>query len=91
MNKTELSRKLGRRARRGKSGDDDAIIGQRINTIRVKRGWSLVEAAAAIDVSWQQFRKYETGENRISASALKKLAAHLAVKPGAFFDKSRLF
>lgn len=64
----------------------NAHVGRRLRQTRVARGTSLQALATAIDVSYQQLSKFERGENRVSASALFKLARALNVEFGFFFE-----
>ncbi|WP_294644878.1 helix-turn-helix transcriptional regulator [uncultured Aureimonas sp.] len=64
----------------------NAHVGRRLRQARVARGTSLQALATAIDVSYQQLSKFERGENRVSASALFKLARALDVEFGFFFE-----
>jgi transcriptional regulator with XRE-family HTH domain len=60
-------------------------IGAQIRTIRVLKSKTQAEAGAVLNVSWQQFAKYETGRNRITADAIWKLAKAWRCAPGDFF------
>lgn len=57
----------------------DREIGARLKLIRRRAGVSQAALGAALCVSFQQVQKYETGANRISGSALIKLARVLGV------------
>lgn len=61
-------------------------IGANIKTLRTRKGWTQAEAGEVLGVSWQQFAKYETGKNRITADALFKLARLFRIKPALFFE-----
>ncbi|HVI31250.1 MAG TPA: helix-turn-helix transcriptional regulator [Phenylobacterium sp.] len=65
--------------------DLDAWVGGEIRRRRKVRGLSQSALAAAIGVTFQQVQKYERGANRVSASALWKIAQALRCEPGAFF------
>jgi transcriptional regulator with XRE-family HTH domain len=49
-------------------------------------GMSQTELGAALDVTFQQIQKYESGINRVSVGVLEKLAATLGVPITHFFD-----
>ena len=57
----------------------DREIGARLKLIRRRAGVSQAALGAALGVSFQQVQKYETGANRVSGSALIKLARVLGV------------
>lgn len=57
----------------------DAEVGRRIREVRKARGVSQTDLAAAAGVTFQQMQKYESGTNRVSASKLVQVAAHLQV------------
>ena len=60
-------------------------IGKNIRAIRTANGLSQKRVGKILGVSAQQFRKYETGENRISAVYLPALAALFGVRISDFF------
>jgi transcriptional regulator with XRE-family HTH domain len=64
----------------------DQHVGERIRLRRAERGLTQEQLAAALDVSYQQVQKYETGANRISAGRIYQLARKLGVEVGYFFD-----
>jgi len=64
----------------------DAKVGARVRMRRLILGISLTKVGEALDVSFQQVRKYENGTNRISASRLLQIANFLGVTPGYFFE-----
>lgn len=61
-------------------------IGKNIKRLRRESGFALVEVAQALDVSYQQVQKYETGRNRLSAAKLYLLKGLYDVPYGAFFE-----
>jgi transcriptional regulator with XRE-family HTH domain len=65
----------------------DRHAGRRLRERRVQSGLSLAELAAALGVSTQQLRKYETGSNAVPAARLPMLAALLGVEPEWFFEE----
>ncbi len=64
----------------------DRHVGRRIRAYRLLAGVSQIDLGDAIGVSFQQVQKYETGQNRISASRLCQVAARLSVPVHEFFD-----
>lgn len=58
---------------------EDAEIGLHVFRARVRKNKTKTETAAAVGISYQQLRKYERGEDRISASLLKKVATFLKI------------
>ena len=60
----------------------DAFVGARISLRRSALGLSQTALAQQLGVSFQQVQKYETGQNRISAS---RVATVLATSVEAFF------
>jgi len=64
----------------------DQHVGERIRLRRTERGLTQEQLAAALDVSYQQVQKYETGANRISAGRIYEIARKLDVEVGYFFD-----
>ena len=64
----------------------DRHVGLRIRAQRLLAGISQNELGEAIGVRFQQVQKYETGQNRVSASRLCAIAARLGVPVRVFFD-----
>ena len=64
----------------------DQHVGERIRLRRTERGLTQEQLAAALDVSYQQIQKYETGANRISAGRLHEISRKLGVDIGYFFE-----
>lgn len=62
------------------------LISQRIRQIRQEAGMSQQTLGHALDVSFQQIQKYETGANRISVNRLLQIARALNVDIRCFFD-----
>ena len=62
------------------------LISQRIRQIRQEAGMSQQTLGDAIDVSFQQIQKYETGANRISVNRLLQIARALNVDIRCLFD-----
>ena len=67
-------------------GTVDKMIGAKITSVRQKRSLSMKEAAKMINVSHQQFNKYEKGINRISASKLFILSKNMGIDISSFFN-----
>ena len=64
----------------------DQHVGERIRLRRAEAGLTQGELARALDVSYQQIQKYETGANRISAGRMYEIACTLGVGVGDFFE-----
>jgi transcriptional regulator with XRE-family HTH domain len=64
----------------------DQHVGERIRLRRTELGLTQEQLADALDVSYQQIQKYETGANRISAGGLFEMARKLLVDVSYFFD-----
>jgi transcriptional regulator with XRE-family HTH domain len=64
----------------------DQHIGERLRLRRTELGLTQEQLAEALDVSYQQIQKYETGANRISASRIFEMARRLDVDMSYFFD-----
>lgn len=52
----------------------DLQIAGRVQSVRLAAGFSTMQLAAKIGVSHQQIRKYELGQNRLSAGRLAQIA-----------------
>jgi transcriptional regulator with XRE-family HTH domain len=63
----------------------DAFVGARISLRRSAMGLSQTALAQRIGISFQQVQKYETGQNRISASRLHRAATVLGTSVESFF------
>jgi transcriptional regulator with XRE-family HTH domain len=64
----------------------DQHVGERIRARRAELGLTQEQLAEALNVSYQQVQKYETGANRISAGRIFELARKLRVDVGYFFE-----
>ncbi len=64
----------------------DQHIGPKLRAKRLELGLSQEELGKAANITFQQIQKYEKSTNRISASTLFRLAQHLKVKIGYFFE-----
>lgn len=65
--------------------DIDGWVGRRIALRRQALGWSQAALAQRLGLSFQQIQKYETGQNRVSASRLHQLAVVLGASVAEFF------
>ena len=66
----------------------DIHVGKRIRHFRHLRGMSQADLAEQIGVKFQQLHRYESADNRISASKLKMAAEILNVSIKDLFGKS---
>lgn len=64
----------------------DVHVGSRIRLRRKMAGASQNQLGRALGLTFQQLQKYERGSNRISASRLHDLAAHLDTPVAWFFE-----
>lgn len=64
----------------------DVHVGRQLRVHRLALGVSQQALAEALDVSFQQIQKYESGSNRISASKLYKASRALGIAPSALFE-----
>lgn len=78
----------GTRERPNKRSPDavDRYVGARIRGRRLMLGLSLTELADALELTFQQLRKYEKGANRVGAGRLQQIANALQVPISFFFD-----
>ena len=59
---------------------EDAVNrGSKVRQIRIERNLSLKALAAKVGVSYQQIQKYEIGEDDLSITGMKMIAAALEV------------
>lgn len=65
---------------------EDIWIGKAIRHLRKKRNLSQVEVSKQLGISYQQVQKYETGQNRISAAMMFRLASILGVNIHNFYQ-----
>lgn len=72
-------------ARIGGRDEVDAYVGARIGLRRSALGLSQTALAQQLGISFQQVQKYETGQNRISASRLHRAATVLGTSVETFF------
>lgn len=64
----------------------DIAVGKRIRELRHRLEITQNQLADHVGVRFQQIQKYETGDNRVSASRLSDISDFLGVSPGYFFD-----
>ena len=64
----------------------DQHVGERIRARRTELGLTQEQLAQALQVSYQQVQKYETGANRISAGRIFEIARKLGVDISYFFE-----
>ena len=61
-------------------------LGNMLKTRRLALGLTQTKVAKAINVTFQQIQKYDTGANRVSAGRLYLIAQELDISPGWFFE-----
>ncbi len=64
----------------------DQHVGERIRQRRTLLGFTQEQLAEALQISYQQIQKYETGANRVSAGRLYQIARRLDVDVSHFFS-----
>lgn len=64
----------------------DKIVGERMKQARIAAGLSQVNLAKRLGVSYQQYQKYESGENRMTIGRLWAVANALKMPISQFFD-----
>lgn len=64
----------------------DKHVGRRIRWRRRELRLSQTEAGKLLGITFQQFQKYETGTNRVSAGRLYEIAARFEVPVGYFYQ-----
>ena len=65
----------------------DGFVGQRLREARLLAGLSQSELGSRLGVTFQAVQKYESGENRLSASRLLAVAGLLGRPVSFFFDE----
>jgi len=55
------------------------IVGLQLKKIRLMRGFTQTRVAKAVNVTFQQIRKFEKGKNSVSAINIKKLSEYFNV------------
>jgi transcriptional regulator with XRE-family HTH domain len=64
----------------------DEHVGRQFRAVRQFRNIKLTQMSEGLDLSYQQFQKYQTGGDRLSASRMYQIASFLKVSPSFFFD-----
>ncbi len=64
----------------------DDHVGERIRERRTMMGLTQENLANALQISYQQVQKYETGANRVSAGRLYEMAMRLEIDVSYFFE-----
>ncbi len=64
----------------------DKKIGWKISTFRKNNKISIKDLAKKLEISHQQLKKYEAGENQVSSSKLWKISLILEIKIEDFFN-----
>lgn len=68
------------------AGAVDAVIGQRLRTLRTARNLSQEKLGKAVGLTFQQIQKYESGANKISIATLLDICAHLGCHIDYFIE-----
>lgn len=63
-------------------------LGENLRRLRLKHGYTQKEIAAALDVSFQQIQKYESGQNRLPVEKLLILKQLYDISFDAFFPRA---
>ena len=61
-------------------------IGHRIKLLRRSAGLSQANLGSTLGVTFQQIQKYESGQSKIAAEKLQRIAQALGVDVGYFYD-----
>jgi hypothetical protein len=69
----------------------DILVGSRVRSLRISAGISEEEMRAALAVTAEQMRAYESGAMRIGASLLYDISKLLACVPTVFFENRQIF
>lgn len=72
-----------------KSADEfevNAIIGSQLRQFRRSRGYTQVAFAELLDVSTQQFQKYENGKNRLRIDTAEIISGQFNIELGNFVE-----
>jgi transcriptional regulator with XRE-family HTH domain len=69
-----------------KEPDVKVLFGEKIRTIRAKRGWSQEEFASHANLDRSYVGCVERGERNVSLENICKIAAALGVSPSSLFD-----
>lgn len=66
----------------------DIAVGERLRLFRINRGLTLEQLADALGVTYQQLRKYEVGQSRLSAGRIWHLARVLNIREQDLFGEN---
>jgi transcriptional regulator with XRE-family HTH domain len=67
---------------------DNTLLGSRVRVRRISRGISQQELCAKLEIKGHDLSAYESGEKRINANLLFRIAKLLDVRPDFFFRPS---
>ncbi len=81
------TRKISNRGRQstGTANPIDQWVGQRLRLLRCASGVSQDKLGKAIGLTFQQVQKYESGDNRLSASRMWDICQVLGITPNDLF------
>ena len=68
------------------ASENDALLGRRLRRRRWMLGMTQSQVAERVGIKFQQIQKYESGQNRISASRLWDLSVALDAPVSYFFE-----
>lgn len=68
------------------ASEKDALLGRRLRRRRWMLGLTQSQVAERVGIKFQQIQKYESGQNRVSASRLWDLAVALDAPVAYFFE-----
>lgn len=71
-----------------KATEIDRAIGKNMKILRTLTGYTQIQIAEFLGVTFQQVQKYESGKNRVSAATLYKLKQLYGVPYDLFFGKN---
>ncbi len=74
------------KSKKGKANEIDDYIGKKLLEFRGKYNLTQADVAAKLDVSTQQYQKYENGDNRLSLSKFLHLSRSIAFPLKDFVD-----
>lgn len=77
----------------GGGGEDgnttlDVILGQTLKTLRQRANMTQANVADLLEISPQQYQKYEKGASKCSLTTLYRLASHYGVRPEDLLPKN---
>lgn len=74
------------KSKKGKANEIDDYIGKKLLEFRSKYNLTQADVATKLDVSTQQYQKYENGDNRLSLSKFLHLSRSIAFPLKDFVD-----